>query len=83
MAKAESKYADSVFVNCPFDAAYEPIRNAIVFAVFDCGFVPRSALDFDDGGDVRFEKIMRLIEESKYGVHDISRTDADPVTKLP
>jgi hypothetical protein len=83
MAKSEWNYPDSVFVNCPFDATYEPIRNAIVFAVFDCGFVPRSALDFDDGSDVRFEKIKRLIEESKYGVHDISRTEADPLTQLP
>jgi hypothetical protein len=83
MTKSALKYADSVFVNCPFDAAYEPIRNAVVFAVFDCGFVPRSALDFDDAGDVRFEKIKRLIEESKYGIHDISRTEVDPVTHLP
>ena len=76
-------YASNVFINCPFDNEYSPIRNAIVFAVFDCGFVPRSALEEDDGGDVRFEKIKRLISISKFGVHDISRTELDDINDLP
>lgn len=76
-------YASNVFINCPFDNEYSPIRDAIVFAIFDCGFVPRSALEEDDGGDVRFEKIKRLISISKFGVHDISRTEIDDINDLP
>jgi hypothetical protein len=57
--------------------------DAVIFAVFDCGFVPRCALEIDDGGDVRFDKIQRLISESKYGIHDISRTEVDAATNLP
>lgn len=60
-----------------------PLRDAIVFAVFDCGFQPRSALEENDSGDVRFDKIRRLIENSRFGIHDISRTEADPDTGLP
>lgn len=78
-----SKYSDNVFINCPFDEDYAPIRSAILFAIFDCGFVPRCALEADDGGDVRFEKIKDLIGRSKYGIHDISRTEIDRVTNLP
>jgi len=59
------------------------MRNALVFAIFDCGFVPRCALEEDDGGNVRFEKIQRLVAESKFGVHDICRTELDPATELP
>ncbi len=40
-------------------------------------------MEIDDGADVRFEKIQRLISASKYGIHDISVTDADAVTGLP
>ena len=76
-------YASNVFVNCPFDHAYRSIRNAIVFAIFDCGFSPRSALEENDGGDVRVEKIQRIIKECKFGVHDISRTEPDPHNGLP
>ncbi|MBI5136441.1 MAG: hypothetical protein HZA24_03785 [Nitrospirae bacterium] len=76
-------YASNVFINCPFDDAYLALRNAIVFAVFDCGFTPRCALEENNGGDVRFTKIQRLIANSKFGIHDISRTGPDAATGLP
>lgn len=80
---ASKDYDLNVFVNCPFDSTYEPLRDAIVFAIYDCGYIPRCALEEDNSGNVRFEKIQRLIKDSRYGVHDISRTALDPKTKLP
>jgi hypothetical protein len=75
--------AQSVFINCPFDADYQPLFRALVFVVQDCGFLPRSALERDDGAEVRIAKIRRIIGESAFGVHDISRTEADAGTGLP
>jgi hypothetical protein len=75
--------AQSVFINCPFDAEYQPLFRAAIFAVRDCGFLPRSALERDDGAEVRIEKLRRIIAESAFGVHDISRTEADAGTALP
>lgn len=83
MAQANPPYASSVFVNCPFDDTYKPLLEAIVFAIFDCGFAPRSAMEVDDGADVRFQKIQRLISASKFGIHDISMTEIDAATGLP
>jgi hypothetical protein len=60
-----------------------PLFDAIVFTVFDCGYVARSALEFDDSSQVRIEKIGKIISESKYGIHDISRTELDSETGLP
>ena len=80
---AASRYTDNVFVNCPFDDAYQSIFRAIVFAVFDCGFVARCALEIDDSSQVRIDKIARIIAESKFGIHDISRTELDGKTGLP
>src|ERR1035441_7728852 len=34
-----------VFINCPFDTGYQPIFSAIVFAVYDLGFVARCSLE--------------------------------------
>jgi hypothetical protein len=76
-------YSSRVFINCPFDDEYLSLRNALVFSIYDCGFVPRCALEEDNGGNVRFEKIQRLIRESKFGVHDVSRTELDPEHSLP
>jgi hypothetical protein len=65
-----------VFINCPFDAKYAPIRNALVFAVAACGLRPRCALESQNSGQVRFEKIIALIRDCRWGIHDISRTEA-------
>lgn len=78
-----SDYAYSVFINCPFDDRYLLMRNAMIFTVFDCGFIPRCALESDDSGEIRLSKITHLIEVSKYGIHDISRTEIDPTSNLP
>ena len=74
---------ESVFINCPFDAEYQPLFRALVFAVQDCGFAARSALERDDGSEVRIDKIRRIIAESAFGIHDISRTEPDTATGLP
>jgi hypothetical protein len=72
-----------VFINCPFDTEFEGLRNAIIFAIYDCGFRPRCALESANGNEYRFEKIKKLIKESKFGIHDISRTELDDKNQLP
>jgi len=76
-------YHQNVFINCPFDGEYVPLFRALVFAVQFCGFVPRSALELDDGSEVRIGKIVRIIAESQFGVHDLSRTELDTASQLP
>jgi hypothetical protein len=72
-----------VFVNCPFDLEYRPLFRGLVFAVHDCGFAARSALEAEDSGEVRVQKIVRIIGECPYAIHDISRVDLDAKTGLP
>jgi hypothetical protein len=74
---------DHVFINCPFDYPYRPLFEAIVFAVQDCGYWARCALEIDDSSQARIEKIGKIIAECRFGIHDISRTELDPVTGLP
>ena len=57
--------------------------DAIMFAITDLGFVARSAREEDDGGEFRLAKIQRIIEQCKYGVHDISAVKLDRTNKLP
>ena len=72
-----------VFVNCPFDAEYKPIFNAMVFTVVRSGYRARCALETDDAGENRFAKILKIIGECRYGIHDISRTEVDGDPPLP
>jgi hypothetical protein len=76
-------YHHSVFINCPFDEQYAPLLRAIVFAVVDCGFSPRCALESSDASEIRIQKIYRVIGECGLGVHDLSRTQLDSRTQLP
>jgi len=76
-------YKHNVFVNCPFDNSYSAMLRALVFAVHDCGFVARCALELDDGSEVRISKIFDLISECQFGIHDLSRTELDEATGLP
>lgn len=75
MAVDEQLSRDDVFINCPFDAAYNPTFRALVFTVYACGFRARSARELDDGGQTRIEKLFGIIKECRYGVHDLSRTE--------
>lgn len=72
-----------VFINCPFDRRYNAFFEAIVFTVIRCGFDARCAREIDDGGGTRIDKIMSLIEQCPYGIHDISRTELDTKSRLP
>jgi hypothetical protein len=76
-------YTIRVFINCPFDDTYLPIFRAIIFAVFECGCDARCALEVADSSEVRIDKIVKIISECKYGIHDISHTELDRKTNLP
>ncbi|HXO28178.1 MAG TPA: hypothetical protein VOA80_12585 [Thermoanaerobaculia bacterium] len=76
-------YERQVFLNCPFDPEFQAIRDAITFAVFDCGFRPRSAMEVEDASQVRIDKIFDIIRDCKFGIHDISQTEADVQSGLP
>lgn len=73
---APGAYSRNVFINCPFDNEYRPLLQALTFAVTACGFTPRSALEAEDSGDIRILKILDIIEQCSYGIHDISRTES-------
>lgn len=74
---------NNVFINCPFDKKYDPLRISMMFTIIYCGFSPRCALEEDNGVNVRVDKIKNLIKDSMLSIHDISRIQLDKKTKLP
>jgi hypothetical protein len=83
MLATSSVDKDSVFINCPFTDDYKEFFHSIVFTVLSCGFRPRTAMEAGDAGDVRLDKIVRLIVESPYSIHDLSAVELDKKNKLP
>ena len=76
-------YDRNVFINCPFDRQYEKMFRAIVFTVQQCGFSARCALEVNDTSQTRIEKIYNIIEECRYGIHDLSRVEVSSPSQLP
>ena len=62
-----------MFINCPYDDDYRWLLLAIIFTTIILGYNPRLALENSDCGEIRIDKIARLIKESKYSIHDLSR----------
>jgi hypothetical protein len=80
---AHQYYDRQVFINCPFDDDYRPLFQALVFTTYAAGLRPRCALEVSDASEVRLEKILRIIDECRFGIHDVSRTELDAASQLP
>ncbi len=72
----------NVFVNCPFDDQFLPLLRPLLFTIIYLDLNPRIALERTDSGESRLDKIVQLIRESKYSVHDLSRSEAGAVGEL-
>jgi hypothetical protein len=83
MAVSQKEYDHSVFINCPFDRDYNTLFDAIVFTITDCGFRPVCARERMNSAEIRLDKIVDLIRDSRYSVHDLSRTEVDEKYSLP
>lgn len=50
------------FNNCPFDEEFKPSFEALIFTIAAGQYDPRCALEDNNFGDIRFDKLCRLID---------------------
>lgn len=67
--------AHAIFINCPFDEGYKSSFEAIIFTIVVSGYRARCALEENNAGDIRFDKLCRIIRESEKSIHDLSRIE--------
>jgi hypothetical protein len=75
-------YEKSVFINCPFDAAFEPLFHSIVLTVAARGFTPRCARESEGQAEPRISRLARGLMDSKYSIHDLSRFQGEGPNNL-
>jgi len=68
--------AGSVFLNVPYDAYFENLLLAYIAAISAFGFTPRATLEIPFG-QRRLDRILALIWQSQYSIHDLSRVQLD------
>jgi hypothetical protein len=72
----EDQFERAVFVNCPFDQEYAPLLEAALFCIVYFGLTPRLANERLEAGENRLDKIVEMMQNSKYSIHDLSRCKA-------
>lgn len=67
---------ESVFLNIPYDAAFENLYLAYIAGVSAFGLRPRAALEIATSSR-RLDRILELIRQCEYSIHDLSRVQLD------
>ncbi|MDE3000639.1 MAG: hypothetical protein OXU79_16325 [Gemmatimonadota bacterium] len=73
---SRGEFHSNVFINCPFDDDYTQLLRPLLFSAVRAGLTVRIASETFDSGVARINRICKLIRESKYSVHDLSRLRA-------
>lgn len=66
----------SVFLNIPYDSAFEKLYLAYIAGLSAFGLIPRATLEIPTS-QRRLERILKLIQECAYSIHDLSRVQLD------
>jgi hypothetical protein len=78
---AETQPRVSVFLNIPYDPAFQRLYLAYIGGLSAFGLVPRSALEVPSGGRQhdRIDRIFSIVRECTYSLHDLSHVQLDRV----
>lgn len=68
---------NAIFINCPFDEGYLPLLRALLFVARFYGLEINIASSDLDSKSNRLARIIALMRESKYSVHDLSKMRSD------
>ena len=72
----------NVFINCPFDNQYFPLLKALLFTLIYLELKPKIS-ETSDSGEIRLRNIQKLMKESMYSIHDLSRMECFAAGDLP
>jgi hypothetical protein len=73
----------AVFLNVPFDEAYEPQFLALVAGIVALGRTPRCVLELPDAGQGRLERLIRHIGGCGASIHELSRVGPPARFNMP
>ncbi len=72
----------NVFINCPFDDEYKSLFRPLIFTLLILDFEPKIS-QTRSSSNIRINQIKQHIRESKYGIHDLSRSKPMRRNDLP
>lgn len=73
----------AVFINVPFDTAYEPLFITLVGMLVFLGQEPHCVLEVRERGEGRLARIIELIRTCRMSIHDLSRVGLPARFNMP
>lgn len=73
----------AVFINAPFDTAYEPLFITLVGMLVFLGQEPHCVLEVREKGEGRLARIIELIRNCRMSIHDLSRVGLPTRFNMP
>lgn len=68
---------NAIFINCPFDSKYKPLLRVMLFAARFYGLEIKIASSDTDSKSNRLERIIELMKDAKYSIHDLSKLKSE------
>jgi hypothetical protein len=75
-------FETNVFINCPFDSQYIGLLRPLLFTIIYFDLEPKLS-QTKSSSNVRIDQIKQHIRDSKFGIHDLSRSKALKKNELP
>ncbi len=75
--------AASVFLNLPYDAAYESTFVGLIAAIVSVGRTPRCVLEVSEHGTGRLDRIIKHLRSCSFSIHDLSRGGSPARFNMP
>lgn len=75
-------FEKNVFINCPFDLDFAPLLKALTFSLLYLDYSPLIAQTLSSSA-IRINQIKQHIRNSKFGIHDLSRSKPLKKNELP
>lgn len=74
---------DAVFLNVPFDDAYESLFVTLVGTLLFLGQEPHCVLEVREQGEGRFARIFDIMRNCRMSIHDLSRAGTPARFNMP
>ncbi len=75
-------FEKNVFINCPFDTDFAPLLRALSFSLCYLDYEPLLSQTLSSS-TIRINQIKQHIRNSKFGIHDLSRSKPMKKNELP
>ena len=72
-----------VFLNVPFDTAYEENFVALIATILALGRKPRCVLELPEFGEGRLSRLLRQLASCRVSIHDLSRVGLPARFNMP